>query len=113
VILEDDVVLAASAGALLKDSQWIPAGAGLIKLEQYGPPSQRILVSEPVAAPAGHAVARLRSRHTGAAAYMVSRVAAARLLEIEKWPLPVDHMLFNPNNSPLFATLKPCQLILR
>ena len=54
-------------------------------------------------------MARLASRHTGAAAYLISRRAAQRLLEVQTFNLPVDHLLFNPNNSPLFAELKPWQ----
>jgi glycosyl transferase family 25 len=30
---------------------------------------------------------------------------------MEQFDLPVDHLLFNPNNSPAFAALAPRQLI--
>ena len=63
-------------------------------------------MSGPIEA-AGYEIARLCSRHTGAAAYVIGRAAASTLLGVEKWSLPVDHLLFNPNNSPVFATLEP------
>ena len=51
------------------------------------------------------------SRHTGAAAYILSREAAELLLRQTRFDLPVDHLLFNPNNSALFAQLAPWQLL--
>jgi glycosyl transferase family 25 len=50
------------------------------------------------------------SRHTGAAAYILSRGAAEILLQETCFDLAVDHLLFNPNNSELFARLSPWQL---
>jgi glycosyl transferase family 25 len=59
----------------------------------------------------GRQIGRLRSRHTGAAAYILDRDTARRLLMWpERWSLPVDHMLFNPNNSPMAEVLRPYQL---
>lgn len=109
VFLEDDVVLAPQAAALLKDASWITAD--LVKLEHFGPKGQRILVGAPQPAPDGFALAPLLSRHPGGAAYILSRRAALKLAAIARFDLPVDHLLFNPNNSPLFAELKPLQLI--
>jgi glycosyl transferase family 25 len=51
------------------------------------------------------------SRHTGAAAYLLSRAAAQLLLDQTRFDLPVDHLMFNPNNSRLFARLRPFQLL--
>ena len=59
----------------------------------------------------GFRLARMRSRHTGAAAYILSRRAAEMLLAMPRFDLPVDHLLFNPNNSQLFARLQPWQLL--
>src|SRR3569833_119565 len=53
----------------------------------------------------------MASKHTGAAAYILSRDAAQRLLGIARFDLPVDHLLFNPNNSPVFAALAPWQVL--
>jgi glycosyl transferase family 25 len=117
VVLEDDVRLSPGAGPLLQTSDWVPADIDLLKLEHYGPRGQRILVTQerPLVSHSftagSFSMARLASRHTGAAAYLISRRAAQRLLEPRTFNLPVDHLLFNPNNSPLFAELKPWQLI--
>lgn len=123
VFLEDDVRLAPAAGALLRDGGWIPQGIGVVKLEHYGPPGQRVLLTDlralSLAPPRQAATAlgedfrlgRMLSRHTGAAAYVLSRDAATMLLAEKRFDLPVDHLLFNPNNSKLFARLQPWQLL--
>jgi glycosyl transferase family 25 len=111
LILEDDVALDPDAVQLLQDLSWIAPAVGLVKVEHYGPDSQRVLVDELVEVGCGRQVGRLLSRHTGAAAYIISRQTAQILLAWPKrWTLPVDHMLFNPNNSPLAAALCPYQL---
>jgi glycosyl transferase family 25 len=110
-VLEDDVRLSSAAAAFLKEAAWIPPGAGLVKLEHYGPAHQRILVGDRTPVAGGFALAPLLSRHTGAAAYVISRAAAEKLLAVTRVNLPVDHLLFNPNNSPMFEGLAPLQLI--
>ena len=111
VFLEDDVRLAPAAGALLGDDGWIPAGIRVVKLEHYGPPGQRVLLTGLRAVGEDFALGRMLSRHTGAAAYILSRDAAQMLLAEKQFDLPVDHLLFNPNNSKLFAKLAPWQLL--
>ncbi|HEX3754423.1 MAG TPA: glycosyltransferase family 25 protein [Rhizomicrobium sp.] len=110
-VLEDDAVLTASAPHFLKDSHWIPPDVELVKLEHYGPRGQGILVSDFTRVRDHFQLARLRSRHTGTGGYIISRRGAEKLLAMEKFNLPVDHLLFNPNNSPVFALLAPRQLI--
>jgi glycosyl transferase family 25 len=110
-VLEDDVVLQISAAFALGNSDWIPKGVDLIKLEHYGPPGQSVLLSDFTDLGHGFRLARMHSRHTGAAAYILSRHAAEQLLAISSFDLPVDHLLFNPNNSKIFARLKPWQLL--
>ena len=110
-ILEDDVILTPSAELFLRDANWIPPGAALVKLEHYGPPGQSVLLSDFRSLPNGFQIARMHSRHTGAAAYILSREAAQRLLAVTRFTLPVDHLLFNSNNSPLFGELAPWQLL--
>jgi len=123
VFLEDDVRLSPSARALLTSDNWIPADAAVVKLEHYGPPGQAVLLTQfraismappRQAAPApgeDFRMGRMLSRHTGAAAYILSRGAAQLLLGETRFDLPVDHLLFNPNNSKLFARLAPWQLV--
>jgi glycosyl transferase family 25 len=111
VILEDDVALDPEAGAMLRDPSWIPRDIGLLKIEHYGPEGQRVLMDDFVDIQGGRQIGRMLSRHTGAAAYILTRDTAALLLMWhEQWTLPVDHMLFNPNNSPLTERLQPYQL---
>ncbi len=112
LILEDDVVLDCEAVKLLHSEDWIPKGVGLLKLEQYVNCGKRILVSDPVGIGCSRTVARLRSKHTGAAAYIIARETAQMLLhDVRKWTLPIDHMLFNPNNSPLIDAIRPYQMM--
>jgi len=110
VFLEDDVRLSKSAPALLADDGWIPAEAAVVKLEHYGPAGQRVLLRDLRRVADGFQLGRMLSRHTGAAAYILSRAAAELLLRETRFDLPVDHLLFNPNNSRLFARLAPWQL---
>jgi len=111
VFLEDDVRLSSRAAALLADDGWIPSDAAVVKLEHYGPKGQRVLLTGMRALAGDFQLGRMLSRHTGAAAYILSRSAAELLLRQSRFDLPVDHLLFNPNNSRLFAQLAPWQLV--
>lgn len=111
VVLEDDVRLSRAARGFLASDAWVPRGAGLIKLEHYGPKGQRVLLTGFRPAGDGFRLGRMLSRHTGAAAYLIARETAQRLLAETRFALPVDHLLFNPNNSPLFAGMAPLQLV--
>lgn len=111
VILEDDVVLDNAARGLLADADWIPEGVEVVKLEHFGPDGQRVLVGQPTPVATGRAIAPILSRHTGAAAYVLSRSAAIKLLGVERWSVPVDHLIFNPNVSPLARELRPYQML--
>lgn len=111
VFLEDDVRLSPSAAALLTSDGWIPPSVQVVKLEHYGPPGQRVLLNELRQVGEDFMLGRMLSRHTGAAAYILSRGAAEALLGETRFNLPVDHLLFNPNNSALFASLAPWQLV--
>jgi glycosyl transferase family 25 len=111
VFLEDDVRLSQVARALLTGDGWIPADAAVVKLEHYGPPGQRVLLDQIRAVGEDFRMGRMLSRHTGAAAYILSRRAAELLLRQARFDLPVDHLLFNPNNSKLFDSLAPWQLL--
>jgi glycosyl transferase family 25 len=110
-VLEDDVVLSDRARLVLQSADWIPGAIDLVKLEHYGPAGQSVLLSDFTNVGHGFRLGRMRSRHTGGAAYILSRRAAELLLQIPRFDLPVDHLLFNPNNSKLFARLRPWQLL--
>ncbi len=87
------------------------ADVEVVKLEHYGPPGQRVLLEGIRKIGEDFQMGRMLSRHTGAAAYILSRRAAQVLLAETRFDLPVDHLLFNPNNSSLFAALSPWQLV--
>ena len=111
LILEDDVAIDANAARLLRDASWIPPSVDLLKIERYGPPRQRVLIDERTDIGDGRKIGRLRSRHTGAAAYIMSKKTAKTLAGlVDPWTLPVDHLLFNLNNSPMANRLRPHQL---
>lgn len=110
-ILEDDVVLDRAAASLLANTDWLPGAADLVKLEHFGPQSQRVLIGTRTEIGRGRSIAPILSRHTGAAAYILSRRAAQELLKLRRWNVPVDHLLFNPNVSPTAAKLKPLQML--
>ena len=111
VFLEDDVRLSPAAAGLLADDSWILDDMAVVKLEHYGPSGQRVLLDDMRPAQQGFQLGRMLSRHTGAAAYILSRAAAEFLMRESHFNLPVDHLLFNPNNSKLFARLSPWQLV--
>jgi glycosyl transferase family 25 len=111
-VLEDDILLSDSAPEFLLSSGWLPKGVGLVKPERYGDANQLIVIGKPRLEVKGRILAPLLSRHTGTGGYIIARETAARLANMkEKIALPVDHLMFNPNNSPAFAWLKPWQLL--
>ena len=111
-VLEDDIQLSDSAPEFLIDGSWIPKGIGLVKPERYGDENQLIVIGKPRLQVKGRMLAPLLSRHTNTDDYIISRETATRLANIrEKLTLPVDHLMFNPNNSPVFDWLKPWQLL--
>lgn len=93
LVLEDDVVPGAAVGALLSQDGWIPARADLVKLETDHKPLR--LGSRIVWQGGGRKVMRLHSSHYCAAAYVVTRAAARRLLAVtERFRDAVDEVLF-------------------
>jgi len=111
-VLEDDILLSDSAPEFLLSSEWIPQGVGLVKPERYGDENQLIVIGKPRLSVKGRVLVPLLSRHTGTGGYIISRETAARLAgQPGKIALPVDHLMFNPNNSPVFHWLKPWQLL--
>ncbi|RCL01808.1 MAG: glycosyl transferase [Candidatus Tokpelaia sp. JSC085] len=92
-IFEDDVILSSHARFFLKNWLWIPSGVHLIKIETDG---KKVWLGPPVAHLDVFTLARLKSTHIMAAAYIVSKKTAAYLAEkMEYVYAPVDHFLFN------------------
>jgi glycosyl transferase family 25 len=112
VILEDDIQLSGAAPKFLSSSDWIPAQAGLVKLERYGDPDQLTVIGRDGKRVFDREVAPLLSRHPGSGGYVIARESAALLAAItEKIDLPIDQLLFNPAYSSVFHALHPWQMV--
>ncbi|OWY07497.1 hypothetical protein B6V72_18880 [Thioclava sp. F34-6] len=93
-IFEDDVHLASDAAEFVTDSAWIPSGVDVVKLETY---LQKVWIAKRPVPARGRALHRLNSNHRGSAGYILSREAAATLLEkTTNIEMPLDHLIFDP-----------------
>jgi glycosyl transferase family 25 len=93
LVLEDDLHLSPGIGRLMEGG-WIPADADVVKLEAWG--SRCHVARQPAATVDGREVCRLLSSHIGAGCYILSKSAAARLLDLTRaYRDPVDEILFN------------------
>lgn len=113
LILEDDASLSPQLAELVADDGWIPEGASLVKLDRHGNSRHRVLVGKGAPTPfAGRTLHRLFSKHVGGAGYIITRRGAELALQRSRtMGLPIDHFLFNPNNSPAFAEFRPLQIL--
>jgi glycosyl transferase, family 25 len=115
IVLEDDVELSDEFKDLLYDDSWIPKGSNLIKLEKFAPNKvSKILIGKVLTQALGDTrhVHQMYSRHTGAAAYLLSRKGAKKLVKWNsQFSVPVDHLLFNETVSKVCTELKPMILI--
>ena len=104
VVLEDDIELSPDLAGFVRDGGWLPPGVGIIRLEKWSRRvTKKLLGPELGPSPVpGREIRRLYSRVGGSGAYVITRAAAARILE-GKGVLrhPIDHLLFNLNLSPL------------
>ncbi|MRX33234.1 glycosyltransferase family 25 protein [Aminobacter sp. MDW-2] len=91
-IFEDDVHLAPDATRYLKDSNWIPQGLDLIKLETTLNP---VRTGRDVVRLGSHKLVSLKSFHNGSAGYVISKKLAAKLVSSVKIDRPVDNFLFD------------------
>ncbi len=98
VILEDDIHLSGDFAAIVADSGWIPAGTDLVKLEtsyKYGSPVEIDRYGVPVGD--GRRCHRLHGWVSGSGAYVVSRDAALRLLDMTaRFDRPIDVLMYDP-----------------
>jgi glycosyl transferase family 25 len=108
--LEDDVHLATDLGEWTRDLRWWPQDADIVKLERWRARTLKVLLDTDAAVHKGRRIARQRTRHVGAAGYMLTRHAAQVLLSHHPMPIVVDNYLFNPNASPAAAQLNIYQV---
>lgn len=98
-IFEDDVELSPAAEYFLNNTDWIPKDADIVKIETYG---KKVWLGAPGLVHGGYHIARLKSTHIMAAAYIMSKAAAGRFLDhMEKTSAPFDHLIFN-KKLPVF-----------
>lgn len=104
LVLEDDMELSPEVAGFVREAGWLPEGIGIVRLEKWSRRATSKLLGPPIGRSPVHGrdICRLYSRIGGSGAYIVTRSAAARLLE-GKGLLrhPIDHLLFNLNLSPL------------
>jgi len=112
LVLEDDAVFDGVELRRVLETNWLPPGVDLVKIEAYGATGRKIIVGPLQQCLPGLSVARLHSRHTGTGGYIISRALASWLLsQIKPLSVPIDHLLFNPQVSPVFEHIRPYQLL--
>lgn len=109
--LEDDVFLSPELGDWLADMSWWPADADIVRLERWRDDKLLLIMDRTRQAHLGRAIARLHSRHSGGAGYIVTRAAAEKILAARPVNLVIDHLLFNVNVSPLARSLTIYQVV--
>jgi glycosyl transferase family 25 len=93
VILEDDLVISPRLGGFLARPELWPDDADIIRLETFGQIAN--LSTRNIKAPSGIRLHRLLTEQYGAAAYVISRACATRLLlDDQSAKVPVDTMMY-------------------
>ena len=111
LVLEDDAYISKRGFELLRNTNWIPKNAKIIKCEKFGNKRHRVLLSPKLKSIDGFHLHYLMSKHSGTGGYIITPDGAKYLVEKSvNVNVPVDHFLFNPNNSEIFKDLKPLQL---
>jgi glycosyl transferase family 25 len=93
LVIEDDVRLSEALPALIAETDWIPATAGVVKLDTS---MRHTGISKARrTAPSGREIHILRGEHTGTGGYIIRRSYAAELLSnSEKLAQAVDIFMF-------------------
>lgn len=97
-VFEDDIHFSTDAARFLASSDWIPAGADVVKLETF---STVTCLDRAVAGRVEtHDLRRLLAKHLGGGAYLLSAGFAARLAALDPLAVevPIDTLLFNPRH---------------
>lgn len=109
-IFEDDLNLAADLKPLLASSDWIPADADLVRLEA----NRKMLLrgGRRIGIAPERRLFRAESGTWGAAAYIVTKDAAGRLVESDPaLHRQADNFLFKPGLSPIARSLRRYQVV--
>ncbi|MCY1668263.1 glycosyltransferase family 25 protein [Rhizobium sp. SL86] len=97
-VVEDDIHLAPSAHEWLREADWLPHDADIVKFETTG---KTIAVSRQIVSiGARRRLARLLSAHLGFAGYIITPLAATRLLHATRFvERAIDHVVFDPSST--------------
>ncbi|EKF43335.1 MAG: glycosyltransferase family 25 protein [Pigmentiphaga sp.] len=94
LILEDDAVLQPSLADLVRNDDWFPANADIVRAEATG--QKQILSLDPIEIPGGRVLRQLYSDCWGCAGYIITRDVARRLLAMtEDFTEAVDMVVFS------------------
>lgn len=110
LIMEDDIFIAPELGQWIESLTWWPTDADMVKLERWRGRNLKVLLGAEAAPHRGRHLARLLSRHVGAAGYMLTRTAAEALLAARPFDITIDNLLFNFNASPVARSLRVYQV---
>ena len=109
-VFEDDVHVSPDLGPLLVSDDWIPTAADVVRLEANRP--MRLAAGRPIDAAPGRRVYHALSGTAGAAAYILSRHAAAWIVETKpKLWTAADVFLFKPKISSVARKLRRYQVV--
>lgn len=109
-VFEDDVHLASDLAPLLSRTDWIPDDADIIRLESN---SKMVLRGgRSIGCAPDRKLFRAASGTWGAAGYVLTRSAAARLADTPpEMHTHIDWLLFKPTRSPVAASLRCYQVL--
>jgi len=110
LVLEDDAFLSPELADWIADMSWWPAEAEIVKIERWRDDKLYVALGANPKTHLGREIAPLLSRHSGTAGYIVSRAGAAKVVAAEPVNMPIDHLLFNVNISPLARSLNCWQI---
>ena len=95
LIMEDDVVISPDLSSWIRNMDWWPSDANIVKIERWRKEGTWIVVGRADRSYGGRSIRRLHSRHMGAAGYIVDRGTARMIIDHRPRNLPIDHLLFN------------------
>lgn len=108
VVFEDDVHLAIAAGPFLRDHDWVPEQADVVRLEASGRAQK---LGGPALSAHGRTLRPVLSEAWNGTAYVIRADVATMLLSApRRWWRPLDFMLYDRRTSPLARALAVYQL---
>ena len=109
-VFEDDISVSPELGRLLAATDWIPGDADVIRLEANR--AMRLSGGRAIPSVPRRRLFLARSGTSGAAGYLLSRRAAAELIEAPPaLHTAADLFLFKPKLSPVAKTLRRYQVV--